>query len=108
NNSQATYTYQAEPDRVDFDAIVAGIAGTGVLSGCAVTAQGSPDMTVAVAAGFVKSAGVALAVTAGNVTIGAADATNPRLDLVVVSSTGTKTVRAGTAAASPECPTLTA
>lgn len=79
-----------------------------VLSGCAVTAQASPDMTVAVAKGSVLTAGVLKPVTAGNVTITAADSTNPRIDLVVVNSSGTKAARAGTAAANPAPPALTA
>jgi hypothetical protein len=79
-----------------------------VLSGCAVTAQGSPDMTVAVAKGAVLSNGVLKAVTAGNATITTADGTNPRLDLVVVNSSGTKAVRAGTPAAAPKPPARTA
>lgn len=91
------------------DILVDGIGGlTGVLSGCAVTAQGSPDMTVAVAAGTVRSLGHWFAVTAGNATIGTADGTNPRIDLVVVTSSGAKAVRAGTAAAAPKPPVRTA
>lgn len=79
-----------------------------VLSGCAVTAQGTPDMTVAVAKGAVLSGGTLFAVTAGNVTISTADATNPRLDLIVVNSSGTKVARTGTAAAAPKPPARSA
>ena len=79
-----------------------------VLSGCAVTAQGSPDMTVAVAKGAVLTNGSLKAVTAGNVTITTADSTNPRLDLIVINSSGTKTARTGTAAANPAPPALSA
>ena len=79
-----------------------------VLSGCAVTAQGTPDMTVAVAKGAVLTNGVLKPVTAGNVTVTAADATNPRIDLIVVNSSGTKACRAGTAAAAPKPPARTA
>jgi hypothetical protein len=82
--------------------LVAGINGIDcVLSGCAVTAQGSPNMTVAVAKGAVLTNGVLKPVTAGNVTIATAD-TQPRLDLVVVDSTGAKAARTGTAAAEPK------
>ena len=85
------------------DILVAGISGdTAVLSGCAVTAQGTPDMTVAVAAGSIRSAGTVYAVTAGNGTITAADAINPRLDLVVITSAGAIAVRAGTASSTPK------
>ena len=79
---------------------------TGVYSGGAVTAQGTPDQTVAVSAGeiitpvgkpYSFSAVSALAATA-------ADATNPRIDIVYVSATGVVTYLAGTAAASPSQP----
>ena len=90
------------------DALVAGYERTGVVSGCAVSAQGSPDMTVAVASGTVEVAGVQVAVSSGNLTIGAADITNPRIDLITADSSGTKAVVAGTAAASPLEPALPA
>jgi hypothetical protein len=72
------------------------------LSGCAVSPQGSPNMTLAVAKGAVWTSGVLRAVAAGNVTIGAADANLGRLDLVVVTTAGAKAVRQGTPAASPQ------
>jgi len=77
------------------DVLIAGINGLDcVLSGCAVT--GGADMTPAVAKGAVLTNGVLKPVTAGDVTIGTADATNPRIDLIVVDSSGAKQVRAGT------------
>lgn len=89
------------------DVLVAGLAGTDcVLSGCAIT--GGADMTPAVAKGAVLSAGTLFAVAAGDVTISAADATNPRLDLIVVNSAGTKAVRTGTPAANPKPPARSA
>lgn len=89
------------------DAIMAGIAGTEcVLVGCGVTANN--NMAPSVAKGAVLSQGVMFPVTAGTVTIGAADATNPRIDLIVVNSSGTKAVRAGTAAAAPKPPARSA
>lgn len=91
------------------DVLVAGVSGTDfVCNGCAATAQGVPDMTVAVAAGVICSNDSYFAVTAGNVTISAADASLPRLDLVVVNNAGTKAVRAGTAATIPKPPARTA
>jgi hypothetical protein len=92
----------------DIAILVAGFFGTGVLTGCEVTAQGSPNMTLAVAAGTIQpSAGVAAAtVTSGNVTITTAHATLPRIDLVTAAADGTKTVTAGTAAAEPKPPAL--
>jgi hypothetical protein len=87
--------------------LVAGINGVDcVLSGCAVT--GGADMTPAVAKGAVLSNGTLFAVAAADVTIAAADATNPRLDLIVVNSSGALAVRAGTAAAAPKPPARTA
>jgi hypothetical protein len=64
-------------------------------------------MTLAVAAGDVCSNNTFRAVTAGNVTIGAADATHPRIDLVVVNNAGTKAVRAGTPGTPPKPPART-
>lgn len=106
NEVDAVFTDQAEPDSGDFDIILRGLHRTGVISGCAVTAQGSPDMTVAVAAGLVDSSGRRFTVTAGNVTVGAADGTNPRFDLIGVDSSGTKGITAGTAAANPVFPAI--
>jgi hypothetical protein len=81
-----------------------GVAGVGVLTGCGVTAQGSPDMTVAVAAGTIQPSlgAAAVAVSSGNVTVGAAHASLPRLDLITASAAGVKTITAGTAATSPK------
>lgn len=79
-----------------------------VLSGCAVTAQGSPDMTLAVAKGAVVTNGILRAVAAGNVNIAAADSSSPRFDLVVVDSSGVKQVREGIAGPTPTPPALSA
>src|SRR3972149_1851736 len=89
------------------EVLVAGIDGMNcVLSGLVVT--GGADMTPAVAKGSGPSKGGVFAVAAAGVTIGTADATNPRLDLIVVTSAGALAVRAGTAAASPKPPARTA
>jgi hypothetical protein len=79
-----------------------------VLSGGACSAQGSPDMTVAVSKAGTRSGDVMNATAAGNATITTADATHPRLDLVVITSAGAIAVRAGTAAAAPKPPTRSA
>jgi hypothetical protein len=93
----------------DLDVLVAGFAAVDVvLSGCAVAPQGSPDMTVSVAKGAVLANGILKGVAAGNATIGTADGTHPRLDLVVADSSGTVAVRAGTAAAAPKPPARSA
>src|SRR5215831_4451454 len=96
---------QAQVDARDFsDILAAGFSWTGVVTGCAVTAQGTPNMTVAVAAGTVCVNGAVATVTAGNVTITTADATNPRFDLICVDSAGVKSAVAGTPAANPVFP----
>ncbi|MGH7184940.1 MAG: hypothetical protein ACREIB_01510, partial [Pseudomonadota bacterium] len=89
------------------EVLVAGINGIDcVLSGLVVT--GGADMTPAVAKGAVLSNGTLFAVAAADVTITAADATNPRFDLIVVTSAGALAVRAGTPAAAPKPPARTA
>lgn len=90
------------------DTIVAGISTDYVISGCAVTAQGSPDMTVAVASGSVLSNSVVRTVGGGNQSISTANATLPRLDMVVVNSAGSLAVREGTASATPAPASLSA
>ena len=107
DNDAAFDANQSRWMSTDIDILTAGLNGVGVISGCAVTAQGSPDMTVAIAAGTIRIAsGLLVTVTAGNGTITTADGTNPRIDLVSASDTGTKTVTAGTAAANPKAPGL--
>lgn len=105
NEADAGYPDQAEPDSRDFsDIVAAGFNLTGVASGCAVTAQGSPDMTVAVASGVVYVGGTKATVSSGNLTIDAADATNARFDLICAASNGTKSVVAGTPSSNPVFP----
>jgi len=62
-------------------------------------------MTVAVAAGVVQVAGVLVSVAGGNLTVGAADATDARYDLAVVDDAGVKSIAAGTPSANPVFPT---
>lgn len=108
NQASASFARQAAWHSSDIDALVAAFAGDGVLSGLAVTAQGTPDMTVAVAAGQVRIGGYFPYFTAANATISAADSTNPRIDLVSIDYNGTVTVTAGTAASAPVAPALPA
>lgn len=86
--------------------LIAMTGNYGVFTGGAVTAQGTPNQTVAVSAGsiitpkgkrYAFNAVSALAATA-------ADATNSRIDIVYVTSAGVVTYLAGTAAASPSQP----
>ena len=82
------------------------IRGTNcVLSGGACTSNS--NMTVAVAKGAANTGGSLKGWAAQNVTIGTADALNPRVDIIVVDSTGALQVRAGTAAPSPVPPVRT-
>lgn len=88
------------------DVLVAGLTGIDcVLSGLIVA--GGADMTPAVAKGAVLSNRTMFAVAAADVTITTADTTNPRIDLIVVTSAGALAVRAGTAAAAPKPPART-
>jgi hypothetical protein len=105
NVADAEDASQAQIDTRDFsDILAAAAAYTGVLSGCAVAPQGTPDMTVAVAAGTVIVAGTAVAVSAGNVTITANGSGNSRFDLICVDGSGVKSAVAGTAAVNPVFP----
>jgi hypothetical protein len=106
NHASAFHPFQASPDSVDFDILVAAYQGEGVVSGCAVTAQGSPNLTVAVAVGVVAVNGARASVTGANVTITTADSTNPRIDLITVNSSGTLAATAGSAASVPLLPAI--
>lgn len=66
------------------------------VTGCAVTAQGTPNMTVAVASGTVLVANVLATVSAANVTITAADLFLDRIDAIVSDNTGTLSAIVGT------------
>lgn len=105
-------SFSADPQSIwmqtDIDAIINGIYNNGVASGGAVTPQGVPDMTVHVAVGSGYSAGSAVSWSAGDPAIGAADGSNPRIDLVVITSGGAIAVRAGAAATSAKAPDPTA
>lgn len=106
NLSAASHDDQAFPNQADIDALTAGIGGNGVTSGCTVTPQGSPNMTVHVAAGVLSVGTSAVSVSAGDVTISAASS-NPRRDLVVSNLSGTLSVVAGTpVAVVPTDPTV--
>jgi hypothetical protein len=128
NDSESSApTDQIEPDVRDFEIMLAGLGGTasasnygsgptGVQSqtpvtnspGCAVTAQGTPDQTVAVAAGTARIGGRRVVVTAGNVSLLGADGTNPRIDIITVDTAGTLGHVDGAASADPVYPTTAA
>lgn len=108
NLADAAFPALAGLYSTDFAILAGAYSGTGVLRGLDVTAQGSPNMTVAVAAGAALVDGAVAIVAAGNVTITTADGTNPRIDLITVNAAGTKAVVDGTAAAAPVPPALPA
>lgn len=78
--------------------------GYGIISGCTPTISG---LTVSVAAGVVHLAdGTRKELSASTVTLDAADATKPRIDLVYIDSAGVVAKVTGTASATPTVPTL--
>lgn len=83
------------------DVLVAGIGGDAVLNGGIVTAQGSPNMTVQVANAAILSGGTLRSVVGAAANIATANASLPRIDMVVADSAGNIAVRAGTPAAVP-------
>jgi hypothetical protein len=108
NDSSSFDDAQTELHEADVQQFILGHTLTGVVSGCAVTAQGTPDQTVAVAAGIAIVNGKAATVASGNVSLAAADGSNPRYDLIVVDNAGAKSKVDGTAAANPDKPDVPA
>jgi len=104
----AAHVDQAEPDSVDFDIIAAAFALDGVVSGCVVTAQGPVTLTVDVAAGTVRITGVDGTISGTTATVGAADLTDPRFDLIVAGLGDIVAVVAGTASSNPVFPAVPA
>ena len=105
NAPDASVVDQAEPDSVDFVAL--GNRKSGVISGCEVTAQVSPNQTVQVTAGEILTEGVYKTVSSSSsLSVGLGSSAGPRFDLVVATSTGALAVREGTAGANPTFPTL--
>lgn len=104
NEADAGAADQAKLFSQHFGILIPAHRANGVLNGCAVSAQGTPDLTVAVAAGLALVDRREVEVAADDVTITAADGTNPRFDLIVVDAAGALAATAGTAAASPVPP----
>lgn len=71
-----------------------------VVVGCAPTKSGT-DMNISIAKGAVMTNGTLRPVTSGAVLITPADSTLPRIDMIVVDSSGTKAVRTGTPSPKP-------
>jgi hypothetical protein len=108
NVASAWNAIQARMQSGDLQILSDALNEVGVVSGGAVAPQGSPDMTVSVASGTVRIGGANVSVTSGNVTITANATGNPRLDLICVNGSGTKSAQAGTAAAAPLYPAIPA
>jgi len=81
---------------IDINAIANGVGGEGVLSGCAITATGTPDWVTHVAAGTACIAGTPFTVTAADKTHDTPTSTNLRWDLLVVGTDGTVDIVKGT------------
>jgi len=91
------------------DNIKEGAKGNRVISGCEVTEQGTPDMTVDIAAGIVRIDNAYKTISAvDNQAVTAADGSNDRYDIIAVGKDGTVDYTAGTAAANPYPPDLPA
>lgn len=86
----------------DLGGYLAESTGYGIVSGCEPSISG---LTVTVGAGVVHLAdGTRKEIAETNITLDAADSTNPRIDLVYIDSTGAVAKITGTAAASPVVP----
>lgn len=108
NRADAAYLRQAGLYSSEFDTVAQALAGDVVISGLGVSAQGSPDMTVAVAAGMSRIAGYFAYKAGENVAIAAAHATLDRIDLIVIDWNGALSRVAGTAALRPVTPAIPA
>ena len=111
NSADAYNTRQAQPDSVDFGVLAQQHQAQGVRSGLAVTQKGAgADMSVDVAGGMMVWNGltVSIATSTTNKAVSAADATNPRFDIVSAKNDGTLTVTAGTPDANPVFPAVPA
>ena len=70
----------------------------------AVTAQGSPDMTVNVAIGAALIDDEVVGIIAAGTLTFIAPVTNPRIDIITIDQDGTVAIVAGTEASSPSAP----
>lgn len=94
-------------DNIDLSIAVAGLLGTGVVSGCAVSPGAGLSVNVAAGSGRVDTNIVTVAAQT-NVAVSTAHAVLPRKDLVVISDAGVASVVAGVAASKPEAPDIPA
>jgi hypothetical protein len=102
SGASAELLAQAAPDTVDITLLDSGGAGIGVISGCGVSAQASPNATVKSAAGMVSVGNAGYLVpSVSSLTIAANASGNPRFDLVLYRVGTGVMVLQGTAAVSP-------
>lgn len=93
---------QASPDSVDFSILSNASYGIGVLTGCVVAAQASPNATVQVTAGAVLiGSQIQQPSAAASLSIAANSSGNPRFDLVIYRLGTGFMVLQGTPAAAP-------
>lgn len=109
NHSSASYADQAEIDSLDWLIVLDALSGAGIFTGCTVTAQGTPDGRVALAAGTYRVPSSDKTWAGGNISVlsGAANSDGstalaadddwPRYDLIVVNSANQAGVVHGTA-----------
>lgn len=84
----------------DLNSVIDGVAGNGIITGLTQAEDSPADMSVVVAAGtYVANGTVVTKAAETDVTIEAADASNPRKDIIIGDSSGNITVVKGTAAA---------
>jgi hypothetical protein len=105
NNADATYERQSGVYAADIFALQAQ-AAYGVVSGLAASVVSG--LTTRIAAGQARVGEYFPFAAQTDVTHGAADATNPRIDLVTIDHNGTVAITAGSAAAAPVAPAMPA
>lgn len=106
NESDAAFADQAEPDSIDFDILIAGLNGDGIMNGCAVSAKSPASMRVVVAAGTYRIGGAAYALAGEEEVLGTAHGTYARFDLVLVTTQSSAIVSIGVPTDNPVFPSI--
>jgi hypothetical protein len=105
------YSTVGAPSVADMNAAIAAATGSGgtipdgVVSGCGVAYSGT-GLTFNMSAGSFYLDNTLYSATSQSVTLAAADATNPRIDVLYVDTSGTFGKITGTAAANPSQPSV--
>lgn len=97
-----------KPDAPNIYSYLNESTGSGIITGLAVTAQTTPDMTVNVTAGTVHlPSGKRYSISSSTtITVSTASTAYPRIDIIYVSSAGAISYLTGTPASSPTAPVL--